>query len=169
MALYLKPQPNNYISSFKIPVSYLDKSISVVCTYKIDEFSPEYRFANIAIGAIDAYVNDTADMPFINLDNINIFLCDDNLLSFGDNFDPHACTCGNALIAAICNVQRMKSIGFNEAHMVAVLIEEIVHIAYGIFDETAVKHKVISIMNQYYGVLDFKSFYASFPGKPNLI
>lgn len=167
MSMSLTVPQGNSIYHFAYHVTYLNKPVTVCSTYQIDQLSIDYRFACIALGAIDAYITDTSDRPVIDLDKINIILSDSDSVSFVDHFDAHACTCGSALIAAVCNVQRMKSLGFSDLQMSAVLVEEIVHIAYAIWDETAVKQKVVSILNQYYGTLTLQSLYSSFPGKPN--
>lgn len=123
--------------------------------------------ARYAIEALDLYIANTSDIGHIPIENIICIMLPDNQLTFTHCPDANCITCGRALYVAVYYINSWLQLKLTFEQMVAVFLEELLHVAYCIIDETQVKHKVVEIMKYMSPSLDFDRLYNSIGGKVN--
>lgn len=167
MPLSIKVPGENRHSIVRIPIDFCGDNLTIRCTYVTGADSPEIRAVHYALTALAAYVRETADEGcFCITLPVYIFTrCDE--LQFSETSDPRTLTAGRALYLVICRVHIWERLGLTLSQMAAIFLEELLHCAYCIQDETEVKHKVVEILQHSDPSINFASFYGSMPGKIN--
>lgn len=157
--------------TISIPISYCSDPLLIHCTYPAATDSEEILAAAHALSALRAYVEDTADEGHFPITYPQyVFSSTDELkLANVPQKTPSETTytTGTALHLVICYVHHWRRLQLTRLQMAAIFLEELLHCAYCIFDETEVKHKVVEILRYTDANITIETLYGSLPGKVN--
>lgn len=162
---------NGVSQNIRIKPPHLSYHVNIGFTYNVSYDMIEIHALKIAFDSLAAYVLDTGDLGVIPLSDVTFIFTDNNTIAFSNEIlitsVEKRYTTGVALHIAVVYAHFCKKLKLDTLQTAAVFLEELLHVAYCIHDETLVKQKVVSILSYTQPGIDFDAFYGSMPGKIN--